>query len=306
MTTPLALPALTERTTRLGSGDIAAVLGVHPTRTALDVYMAKRGLVEETPEDARMHWGKRLEGAILEEYRERHRIPADKWLSPCGTMAGAQAWITATPDAIVCDVDGVDWQHGVEAKTAGLDQRERWGESGTDAVPIYYAAQCHWLMIVTGLPWWDLPVLIAGNEYREYRLDADPALHAQILLKAGVFWHEHVLAGVHPPFVDPFSASRFLAARYPTHDDVTVQLADPDTEALFREYEATCMDLKNIELRKAEIEVQFKERIGEHREILTTPTGHKASWARIPATRVEAHDRKAYRRIFVKVAKEKS
>ena len=55
-----------DRNTYLGASDMAAVAGVHPYATALDVFASKTGLVPPIPDNPRMRVGRKLERPVVE------------------------------------------------------------------------------------------------------------------------------------------------------------------------------------------------------------------------------------------------
>jgi len=70
----------------VGGGDVAAIVGVHPYKTAHDVWLEKLGLAVIEENEA-MYWGKVLEPVILAEYERRE-----------GDTPSANGWArTSTP-----------------------------------------------------------------------------------------------------------------------------------------------------------------------------------------------------------------
>ena len=94
-------------------------------------------------------------------------------------------------DAYLLDLDTildkcrtvVDAGRGVECKNRNYFNHGEWGEPGTDEVPLEVTAQVHWSMRVTGLPRWDVAVLLGGNRLGIYHLEYDEELAQQLWLK---------------------------------------------------------------------------------------------------------------------------
>ena len=61
---------LEERRKTLGASEIPAVAGVNPHRSALDVYLEKKGLSAPFAGNAFTEWGLRLEEPIAQKYAE--------------------------------------------------------------------------------------------------------------------------------------------------------------------------------------------------------------------------------------------
>jgi predicted phage-related endonuclease len=104
-------------------------------------------------------------------------------------------WMMANIDRKV-----VGQKKGLECKTADKFTRGKWGEDGSDDVPDHYRTQSEHYMIVTGLPEWDLAVLIGGNEYRQYHLQQDKELSEMLIEQEAQFW-DAVEKGI-PPMMD--------------------------------------------------------------------------------------------------------
>jgi putative phage-type endonuclease len=280
----------------LGASEVAAVLGLDPYRTALDVYLEKIGEAEPFPGNQFTHWGNKLEPVIAAEYAERH---PDATLVESDTVVGAEPWILATPDRIVASPSEKNtW--GLECKSRGWFNTDAWGESGTDEVPHAVALQCHWGMFATKLRRWDVAVLLGGNDYREYTLRFDPTIAAEIYARARDFWFDNVIAKVHPPFTGAESDHRFLFKTYPTHtSEMLAATPEMGELAKFLQLERAAIELHDAE--KSRLEARLKELIGGALGI-EGPFG-KITWKHMDAVEVKAFTRQPHRRLTVKFAK---
>lgn len=59
---------LKERLSGIGGTDASAIAGLNPFRSALRVYLEKKGLAEPIEENEAMYWGKKQESIIAERY----------------------------------------------------------------------------------------------------------------------------------------------------------------------------------------------------------------------------------------------
>ena len=148
-----------------------------PFRTALELYLEKRGEIPPTEETPAMLWGKLLEPVIRQQYAERTgrvvRVPE--------MMRHPQhEFVIAHPDGVTDD------KRLFEAKTARTG--EGWGEPGSDAIPQFYLIQVQHYMLVTALPVADVSVLIGGQDFRTYEVPADRELQEMILEGEAEFW----------------------------------------------------------------------------------------------------------------------
>lgn len=200
---------LAARRTGIGGSDIAAILGISPWRTPLDVWRSK---VEPQPEPADlpepMYWGQILEDLVAREYmrREGRRVQRVNTL----LRHPAHMWAIATIDRAVVrdrtrartDRQGrlVGAEGILECKTAHALKGDEWGRpDDPDAIPAPYAAQGMWYLAVTGLPWCDFAVLIGGQRFLVRRLERDEETIRSMLEFAGDWWKRHVEERTPPP-----------------------------------------------------------------------------------------------------------
>ena len=230
----------------LGGTDVAAVCGVHPYRTPLDIYLDKRGLVEPFAGNEATRWGHRLEPVIADEYSER----TGRILSDCGTIVHAERdWHLGTPDRLIVDEPG-----GLEIKTAGLRQAHRWGDPDSDEVPDEYLIQCAWYLALTDRQWWDLAVLIGGQEMRIYTIQRNDELEAGLLERAECFWHDHVLDGEPPP-----ATGRDVKTLSTLYSGPSAETIDPTPEHLeaARRYRDLESRIKRLESERDDIKARL-------------------------------------------------
>ncbi|MDR7496811.1 MAG: YqaJ viral recombinase family protein [Armatimonadota bacterium] len=215
----------------VGGSDVAAIVGLNPYRTAIDVWMDKVGLGSEDPGEA-AYWGKLLEPIIAGEYMRRTGVEVMRpdppvWIDP------EVAWIRGTPDYLVARAGGID------CKLTNPRQAHRWGEPGTDQVPEEHLAQAQWYLrlarrLGVDAEWWDIPVLI-GHEFRIYRITPNPALQDTLAELCGEFWHRYVVPRTPPPVDHTESARRMLERLHP-RDLGTLRPATDAEEQLAEQY----------------------------------------------------------------------
>jgi len=74
----------------------------------------------------------------------------------------------------------------LEIKTAGEYKRSEW-EHG---IPVYYEVQVQHYMTVAGVPMAYVAVLIGGNTFKLYEVDADPEVQRKLIILEGQFWQK--------------------------------------------------------------------------------------------------------------------
>lgn len=189
---------------RLGSSDVALVLGRSPYGGPWRVWRRLRGLsVPEHggPERTQgLRWEPVIRAAYEVETGRRIRVFRE------GTLFDApEPWSTSTPDGAV--LDGETWGCA-ELKLAfepGLDWPpsgpvERWSP---EALPRrdWYLQALHQTW-ATDAPWCDLVVLLpAGHDLRVYRIHRDEALLAGLIPQLRDWYRRHVEEGA-PVFPD--------------------------------------------------------------------------------------------------------
>jgi putative phage-type endonuclease len=205
------------RARRIGSSDVAPILGLSPYRSAWDVYeRLVHGRQEDAGDAARR--GQLLEPYVLRRYSAETGRPVRR--APPFTLFDRDEWATATPDAF-----GDDEVPVVEAKTDR--HRERWGEPttitrwepATEKIvrPDYYLQVQHQLFVLDA-PAADLAVLLPGDdpflpELRVYRIERDLEVEAALVERLRGWWQQHIVGKEPPPFDGSFAATRYLTRR---------------------------------------------------------------------------------------------
>lgn len=229
---------LAERRTGLGGSDAGVILGVNPYKTSLQLYLEKRGELDEPnlEDKESVRVGRDLEDYVAQRYSQRMEVKVER----CTRILRhpVHAWMLGNVDRLVWE-DGKRPQHKGEIRTHTLlecktalgrfTDKTLWGADGTDEVPLTYLAQCQHYMAVSGATRCDLAVLLAGPEFRVYHIHRDNELINALIERGAEFWHR-VETGNAPDF-DPAhpTAGALLDRLYPGTDGSTVVL--PDTVA---------------------------------------------------------------------------
>jgi putative phage-type endonuclease len=251
----LTAEQIATRSEGVTASEMAAIVGLSPYATALDVYLEKLGLVEPKEDSEAMYWGRVLEPHLLDRYANDFGVELE---FPGTTKHGRHPRIIGTPDAIVRGE-----RRGVEAKAHGFFQRREFGEVHTDSVPDRHIIQCAVYMAVFDCERWDLVTLLGGQDFRVYHLYRDRDLEENLISIGEAFWRDHVEALAPPDPTDADRRARALLARFPAHDN---SLVDAEAEAIrwaeelrdVRSHLAALTDVKD------ELEGNLKERIGAH------------------------------------------
>lgn len=178
---------------------VAAVLGVSKWDSPRSMWHKMRGDVPAEESTSVQRRGHYLEPGILAWFFDQH--PTFIRGVEVGTVIHPNGWAATTPDATAVDDEGR--YVPVEAKTAADD--DEWGDQHTDEIPIYYAAQCMWTLHVLGADRIYVPMLTERLEFREYHVDYDSALAADIEAQCWEFYQSLTLGA--PPKIDSHPAT---------------------------------------------------------------------------------------------------
>ncbi len=180
---------LAARKTGVTSTDVAALLGVSPYRTPLDVWLAKQDDTTPIPETDAMWAGRRHEPTVMAWYARDTGAVIDDNLPLLQNTD--RDWMLSSLDGIAHWPDNPD-PIVVEAKTTNATP---W-----DTVPVDYLCQVQWHLAVTGLDNAVIVTMHGANRFHTYDIEADPDWQHQAITFCGDWWQQHVVDGVTPQF----------------------------------------------------------------------------------------------------------
>ena len=249
---------LEERKKGIGASEAAAVLGVSPWSSPVDVWARKRGLIPEIEDNERLRTGRLFEEPIAQLYAEREKVTLtgggyDLRFHPKGLP------IFATPDRIV---DDANRPRGLEIKTVEPMAASAWGEEGSDQIPPYYVTQVAVCMSVTGLPEWDVAAFFGMNDFRIYRLQRDMELENAILDRCSTFWNRYVIGNEEPALDGSEACAEYLVRKYPANRLPLIG-ANEEAEQLLANLFAIRDQAKDDDAIQTEYENKLKAIIGE-------------------------------------------
>lgn len=194
----------------IGGSDAAAILGLNPYKTNVDLWLEKTG--QTTPPDISdkpyVQYGNRAERSLRELFRLDHPQYTVKYVEHNIWLNDEYPWAHASLDGWMNDQDG---RQGVlEIKTTNIlqsMQKEKWNERIPDN---YYIQVLHYLMVTR----FDFAILKAqlktefnGDVYlqtKHYRIErAEVENDIRILAEAEQKFAEHVKSGIRPALVLP-------------------------------------------------------------------------------------------------------
>jgi putative phage-type endonuclease len=256
-----------DRTKSIGGSDVAAILGLSPWRTPLDVWREKAlGELDDKTSDA-MEAGLRFEDPILMRF-----------LNDQVEMTGKQATLErrapvvvghrhASPDALI---EQQGWHSLVEVKTTSSN--DGWGRDGSSEIPAHYLPQVMHYLDVLELEDAFVPVLLWPSDMRRiagltpaetiravglrtYRVQYQAGLAKQIREVVADFWEQHIVAMKPPEPRDLADAKRCawaVAGKTVEADDELVELLEA------REHYRTVIEDTEALVEQAELQIRAK------------------------------------------------
>ena len=236
----------------VGASEIAMIVGLHPYKGALDVWLAKATptrppiVIEHDDEaGAPTSIGQAIEDGLRSLYEQRTGL---KMRRARTLRHRALPYVLATPDGLGT---GSANDVGLEIKVVGARMAHHWQG---DYVPDYVLSQAAQGMAVTGRSRWDVVALIGGTDLRIIEIERDLELEASLLEAARDFWEGYVLADVMPEPRDPAEHRRYLLARYPGSAATKCDVDEsPETRALVEQLTAAKTALEAAEALEADL-----------------------------------------------------
>lgn len=194
-----------ERKNGIGGSDAAAILGLSPWKSPLEVWQEKTGRwSEDLSGQYRVEVGNHMEPFLLAEYARRN---PGVWLETPHPQAipGRRrrlAVLYAHPDhpEVRGSLDGIahhpDRAVLLEAKDVGFRQAGPWWDDAI-LVPDHFVVQVCWYLAITALPAAIVIANVAG-EWKQVEIPRDEDFEAWAIPYCIEWWHRHVVADEPP------------------------------------------------------------------------------------------------------------
>jgi len=239
------------RRTGIGSSDAAAILGLNPWRSPLQVWLDKTGMAAETPQNDAMRLGNWLEDPIARAWAERRGVKVRR--------VRAILQHPTMPFALA----NLDRVATVERKTGPVEVKatrlaDQW-DNGT--APDLYVVQVQHQLLVTGYDAGYLVALVQSTTLEERRIERDPALLEVLVEAEAAFW-ELVKNGTPPAPTGTEGDRRALEALYAKATDKQVEITDEALKAA-RDYLQASARVKEWESAKEEAGNRLRAFLGQ-------------------------------------------
>lgn len=243
----------------IGGSDIAVLMGVHPSRAPIDIWLRIQGLAPEIDSPILRR------GRVLEKYlRELAQTelgmplsgPRDMLLRDLGFPARASL------------DDGIESPEGyevVEYKTVSPWARHEWGESGTAEIPLHYYMQVQWYLMAMKARKGHVVALIGLDDLRHYQVRADIKLHQQMVVTARDWWDKYIVGGERPPLEGTALETEWLKRTPQTSEEVLDGEAVEGAAEVFRDLLMYQSERKDAEAAEESAKNWLREKIGSHK-----------------------------------------
>lgn len=184
-----------ERRLGIGGSDVSVIMGLSSYKTRLQLYLEKRGEIEDDLKmNEQQRWGHLLEPVIREEFCRRNNLEveaADSLTHPFLTF------LKGNLDGFIPSENAV-----LEVKCSNPWMAEEWGSSESDNIPLPYILQVAHYCALKNADKAYIAVLIGGCDYRQYMYARDFELEDKIITACKDFWGL-VQSGTPPEPVNP-------------------------------------------------------------------------------------------------------
>ena len=268
------------RRTGIGGSDAAAVIGLNPFRSRIEVYADKMGMMPEKEDTESMRLGRDLEDYVAQRFCEAtgKKVRRNNFM-----------WCHDEHRCMIADVDReiIGENAGLECKTT-----QAWGGKVImkGEIPLTYYVQCMHYMAVMGYDRVYLAVLIFGKGFFHFTIERDEDEIAALVASEAAFWRDHIEAGISPDPDGSQSAEQAV-------DAIWGNRAQEDELLMFdfsddmRELCDLAAAEKEIKRQKDAIKQRLQAALGEH--MVGSSDRYVITWR--PQERSSIDSRRLYR-----------
>lgn len=268
----------------LGGSEAGTILGLNKYESSWDLWSVKTGRSEpkDLSDNMAVKMGHILEPIVADLYVEKTRKTVRR--SNIHHIHKEKPWLVGNLDRVV-----VGEKRGLECKTASsfaakgkFGKGNQYGPDGElailcDEVPDTYLIQVQHYMSVTGLPVFDLAVLIDGRDFRIFTIHRNDELIAEIEEQLTTFWFSNVIDDI-APTGEPTAEPEVIKG-------ATIE-ATPDIASLIDSHKELDEAIKELKAEQDQVDDQIKQFIGES-EILVSGGHQIASYKTVNSNRFD-------------------
>ena len=260
----------------IGGSDVSCLLGINKWKSEIELWLDKTNQTNEAPvENEAMEWGNIMEPVIRNHFAE----VTGKTVVELKAMLQHPEY-----PFMLADVDGITVDDDnnpaiLEIKTASEYKRSDWDEG----VPAYYETQVQHYLCVTGVKKAYVAVLIGGNSFKIYEVDADDEIQSMLIAVEKNFWNK-VQNMIRPEMDGSDAAKDLLDSLY--RGGVAEQIVMPEEAIEYVDaYIEACAEEDNAKAKKQDASNHIKEIMGDYDK--ATCLGHSISWKPVCTERLD-------------------
>ena len=261
----------------IGGSDVAAILGISKWNSAISLWLDKTNQTNEpVEENEAMQWGTIMEPIIRNHFAE----------VTGKTVVEVKAMLQHPEHPfMLADVDGLTTDDEgnpaiLEIKTASEYKRSEWEND----IPSYYQTQVQHYLCVTGVQKAYVAVLIGGNSFKVYEVDADAEIQSMLIAVEKDFWNK-VQNMIRPEMDGSDAAKNLLDSLY--HGGISEEIVMPDEAIEYVDaYIEACAEEDNAKAKKQDAANHIKEIMGDYDK--ATCLGHSISWKPVSSERLDS------------------
>ena len=261
----------------IGGSDVSCLLGINKWKSEIELWLDKTNQTNDpVEENEAMQWGTIMEPIIRNHFAE-----------VTGKAVVELKAMLQHPEHpfMLADVDGVTVDDSgnpaiLEIKTASEFKRSDWDEG----VPAYYQTQVQHYLCVTDIQKAYVAVLIGGNSFRIFEVDADAEIQDMLIAVEKNFWNK-VQNMIRPEMDGSDAAKNLLDSLY--HGGISEEIVMPDEAIEYVDaYIEACEEEDNAKAKKQEASNHIKEIMGDYDK--ASCIGHSISWKPVSSERLDS------------------
>ena len=261
----------------IGGSDVSCLLGINKWKSEIELWLDKTNQTNDpVEENEAMQWGTIMEPIIRNHFAE----VTGKTVVEVKAMLQHPEY-----PFMLADVDGLtEDDEGnpaiLEIKTASEYKRSEWEND----IPSYYQTQVQHYLCVTGVQKAYVAVLIGGNSFKVYEVDADAEIQSMLIAVEKDFWNR-VQNMIRPEMDGSDAAKNLLDSLY--HGGISEEIVMPDEAIEYVDaYIEACAEEDNAKAKKQDAANHIKEIMGDYDK--ATCLGHSISWKPVSSERLDS------------------
>lgn len=260
----------------IGGSDVSCLLGINKWKSEIQLWQDKTNQTNEVSEETEIQmWGHIMEPILRNHFSE----------VTGKTVIELKAMLQHPEHPfMLADVDGITTDDAgnpaiLEIKTASAYKASDWD----DGVPAYYQTQIQHYLCVTGIRKAYCVVLIGGNSFKIYEVDADDEIQSMLIAVEKNFWNK-VQNMIRPEMDGSDAAKELLDSLY--RGGIAEQIVMPEEAIEYVDaYIEACAEEDNAKAKKQEASNHIKEIMGDYDK--ATCLGHSISWKPVSTERLD-------------------